>query len=123
MKKGFTLIELLAVIIILALIFLIVVPRVNKSISYSKEEGIRSSVTNAYNAAEEYYYSQDGIKNRVIDLMSGTIKLNGEIEKGEVSYDASGNISIYIYNDSYCAKKSYDSDITVTKINKEECGF
>ena len=54
-KKGFTLIELMAVIIILAIILAIVVPKVFKSIDESKKRACNVQMNNITDAAATYF--------------------------------------------------------------------
>ena len=56
MKKGFTLVEVLAVIVILAVIALLVVPKVNNTIKNNKEKVCNSIKTSAEDAANSYTY-------------------------------------------------------------------
>lgn len=52
MKKGFTLIELLAVIVILALILVIAIPKVLDSMAVSKQNAFDSSAMSVYKSLE-----------------------------------------------------------------------
>ncbi len=59
MKKGFTLIELLAVIIILAIIALITIPIIDKSLESIRQAAYDRAVDNIVNAARNYSVSND----------------------------------------------------------------
>ena len=54
MKKGFTLVELLAVITLLAVIGLIAIPVVNRTINSSKEKAYSAQVEEIENAAKSW---------------------------------------------------------------------
>ncbi len=53
MKKGFTLIELLAVIVILAIIMVITIPRVLDALSEAKISAFRSDLVGIYKSLEK----------------------------------------------------------------------
>lgn len=53
-KNGFTLIEVTAVVIILAILVVLVVPKVNSIIRRNKEKACSSIKVNAESAAEDY---------------------------------------------------------------------
>ena len=139
MKKknmaGFTLMELLAVLVILAIIALIVFPIIGDVITDSKMKAFKSSVDGLehavdldyqkdyYTGVREYSYA-DG--NLVLNSVKGeikkkNIKVEGIIENGvgTISVDKDGNTLLIIYNDEYCATKSYN-DKTITVEEKTE---
>ncbi|MDD4027804.1 MAG: type II secretion system protein [Bacilli bacterium] len=53
MKKGFTLVELLAVIVILALILVIAVPKVMDAMSKSRQDSFDASARTVYKSLED----------------------------------------------------------------------
>ena len=53
-KKGFTLVELLGVITVLAIIGVITMPIVNKTIKDSKEKSYKAQIKEIEKAAEDY---------------------------------------------------------------------
>ncbi len=141
-NKGFTLIELLAVIVVLAIIALIATPIVMNTISSAKKGAAERSATN-YIKQVETAIMEDKLKNGNflndgiytvntdgnICLNSGCsktldINMNGnKPEKGEVGISKAGNTRLYVYINGYCITKEYDSEIYITKMDKEACGW
>ena len=100
MKKGFTLIELLSVIIILAIILVIVVPQVLKTLNLSKEKSFLAQIQ-LYEKATELYISDKVIKGESID---DYVTLEFLKEKGyvtEVKENIKGIIKIIKNNNEY----------------------
>jgi prepilin-type N-terminal cleavage/methylation domain-containing protein len=56
MKKGFTLIELLGVIVVLSVVLIIAVPRIQESISTSRDKSYDLNVKQIESAAKLYVY-------------------------------------------------------------------
>lgn len=55
MKKGFTLVELLGVIVVLAIISMIAVPLIDRSINKSDEDLYNTQINQIVKAAKNYY--------------------------------------------------------------------
>ena len=130
--------ELLAVLVILAIIALIIFPIIGDVITDSKMKAFKSSVDGLehavdldyqkdyYTGVREYSYA-DG--NLILNSVKGeiknkNIKVEGIIENGTgtLSVDKDGNTSLIIYNDEYCATKSYnDKTITVEEKTEDNC--
>ena len=91
-NEGFTLIELLAVIILIGIIALITVPRINESISDSKQKIAEASAVN-YSKQIDKLVLEEKMKNNSI-LLDGdyNIDSNGNIynEENEYVIDVSG---------------------------------
>ena len=103
-KKGFTLIEVLAVIIILAIILVIIAPKVNE---YYKDSVKRKNLQSAYgvrNALNQYYASYTGtFRGYTCEFPDNCseIKLDGSVPTyGIVSITADGIISGYVRYDN-----------------------
>lgn len=91
-NNGFTLVELLAVIILIGLIALITVPKINESISDSKQKIAEASAVN-YSKQIDKLVLEEKMKNNSI-LLDGeyNIDSNGNIynEENEYVIDVSG---------------------------------
>lgn len=61
MKKGFTLVELLGVIVILAIISMIAVPLIDRSINKSDEDLYNTQINQIVKAAKNYYAEPENI--------------------------------------------------------------
>ena len=132
-NKAFTLIELLAVLIILTIIALIAFPIVNSLLSSQEKKTFQSSVdglirtVEADNAARGFgsaLYRFDGEKLILEEINEEQldspiiIETTGEIKNGSgnITIDTTGNISVNIKNDEYCATKNIsDQKISVTE--------
>ncbi len=135
-KLGFTLIELLAVIVILAIIAIISVPTVMKTIEDSKKGSFKNGSHGIMKAAE-YNYSLNILKNnnpgKIKYMYSGGDELsipNGYVldykgqkpKNGEIIVNDEGQVSLAIYDGTYYATKSKDSDeIEITTVPAGEC--
>ena len=103
-KKGFTLIEVLAVIIILAIILVIIAPKINE---YYKDSVKRKNLQSAYgvrNALNQYYASYTGtFRGYTCEFPDNCseIKLDGTVPiDGIVSITADGIISGFVRYDN-----------------------
>lgn len=61
MKKGFTLVELLGVIVVLAIISMIAVPLIDRSINKSDEDLYNTQINQLVKAAKNYYAEPENI--------------------------------------------------------------
>lgn len=82
MKKGFTLIELLATIIILAIIVVIVVPKILNITSESKEEAIIQSALGYLDAVEKQSTTNMLDDDKLNDIKEGTYQVSELEDKG-----------------------------------------
>lgn len=117
MKKGFTLIELLAVIIILGILTIMIVPKVNDTITKTEEDAYQRQITSLVNQAKKWGASnndklpEDGsikilnfstlsnegyIKEKDVINPKTDEKLEGCIK---ISYDAEYSQYVYEYTD------------------------
>ncbi len=125
-KKGFTLIELLAVIVILAVIAVIATPAVLNIIEDSKKSAAEASARSIVGAAKTHYMKNimENKPNSNVDLSTGTLKYDGEqAKKGNLTYDANGNVTGKMYISGYCVEVSSNGTITSTKTNESECSI
>ena len=125
-KKGFTLIELLAVIVILAVIAIIATPAVLNIIEDSKKSAAEASARSIVGAAKTHYMKNimENKPNSNVDLSTGTLKYDGEqAKKGNLTYDANGNVTGKMYISGYCVEVSSNGTITSTKTNESECSI
>ena len=123
-KKGFTLIELLAVIVILAVIALIATPAVLNIIEDSRKSAAEASVRNITNAAKTHYMLKmmEGESVSSIDLSSSVLTYDGDkAKKGNLAYDANGNVIGKMYISGYCVEVNSDGTLASDKISEDEC--
>ena len=123
-KKGFTLIELLAVIVILAVIALIATLAVLNIIEDSRKSAAEASVRNITNAAKTHYMLKmmKGESVSSIDLSGSVLTYDGDkAKKGNLAYDANGNVTGKMYISGYCVEVSVDGNVTSTKTDESEC--
>lgn len=129
MKKGFTLIELLAVVIVLAVIALIAIPRTMNIIRDSQNRSAHASSIGILEAAN-IYYSNKSIEGKVIDseliidfnnksTIPDGFDFSGKYpDRGKIAIKPTGEVYIYDYleyNNSFCIMK----ELSFTEI---ECG-
>ena len=123
-KKGFTLIELLAVIVILAVIALIATPAVLNIIEDSRKSAAEASVRNITNAAKTHYMLKmmKGESVSSIDLSGSVLTYDGDkAKKGNLAYDANGNVIGKMYISGYCVEVNSDGTLASDKISEDEC--
>ena len=136
-KKGFTLVELLAVIVILAVILLIAVPKIGDVIYSSRKNTFKNSAYALVSTAEKLYQeSYAGSLNEesvLYDIENGKVLhdgvevdiVDGKIDgKGFIQIDFEGESKIALENDEFCAVKQFN-EAEVTVSDKEEgtqCG-
>ena len=123
-KKGFTLIELLAVIVILAVIALIATPAVLNIIEDSRKSVAEASVRNITNAAKTHYMLKmmEGESVSSIDLSGSVLTYDGDkAKKGNLAYDANGNVIGKMYISGYCVEVNSDGTLASDKISEDEC--
>ena len=131
-KQGFTLIELLAVIVILAVIALIATPLIMGTIAKAKKNAFKDTAYGILKAGEKYtaeilLESENTYSGETIELPEANHnkKLNykgQEPKGGQMRITRAGNISLVIYNDSWCViKNATDKDVKIEKYNEEQC--
>ncbi len=92
-KKGFTLIELIAVIVIIALLFMFVVPNFSKYLEASRQK------------SEEIFYGEiEDIINNYVSLYKSELKLDTSVVKKISKEDSllgtSYDVKVYRYEDT-----------------------
>lgn len=96
-KKGFTLIELIAVIVIIALLFMFVVPNFSKYLEASRQK------------SEEIFYGEiEDTINNYVSLYKSELKLDTSVVKKMSKVDSllgtSYDVKVYRYEDTYFNK-------------------
>ena len=117
-KKAFTLIELLAVIVVLALILLIAVPRVLKTISDSEKESFRLTGENLVKVVEDNTVldSENNVLPKTYTIEDGvfvgdSVPMSGELpDSGTIVVREDGSVSLAAKNNKYCIRKYYTND-------------
>ncbi len=125
MNKGFTLIELLAVIVILAVIALIATPLIMNVINDAKKNSFKDSAYGIIKAVE--LRAMEGS----LEGLNGTYKVKITGENPDVHYsgdiptigiaviDSSGQVKVYMCNDSYCATNTDTDDNRTDEVRVE----
>lgn len=123
-NEGFTIIELLAVIVVLAIILAVAVPRVLRAIEESEKEAFRITGESLIKgAADRRILDMNYVpESKTYTILGGafvddSFPLTGELpEKGIINVSDQGLTSIAISNNKWCAKKEEnEKDITVSK--------
>lgn len=148
-NKGFTLTELLAVIAILAIIATITVPVTLGVLNNSKENLFKDDALALTRAAQNYYARSSLNESIYLPLLitfDGKIETNKYLnnttntcetstkrileysgqnpDSGNIYIDKNGDVELAIYREdiSSCAtKKASDKNITIQKVEKENC--
>ena len=126
MKKGFTLVELLAVIVILAVILLIAVPAVKKTVDNAKKKSAENDALMIKNIAEKYYTSNLDKDEEItgIDLSTDTLSYSGEKPtKGYLYFNEDGIAYGKMYINGYCVEVKSDGTNTSEKVSIDECNI
>ncbi len=113
-NRAFTLIELLAVIVILAVILTIAIPRVLNVIEESDKESFRLTGESLIRGAKDrlVYDMEETVEGKTYTIEDGafvgdSIPITGELpENGVINVTREGLTSIAISNDKWCAKKT-----------------
>ena len=122
-KRGFTLVELIAVIVVLAIISLIAVPRAMNYIESARQESYKTSVRGVFEAVNNYIASSDEMEELPSsgifipdDKVYQDLKLkNQDFISGKIYRDTDGVIKVdKISNGVYCASGS-KTDLVVSK--------
>lgn len=129
-NKAFTLIELLAVIVVLAVILAISVPRVLNVIEESNKESFRLTGENIVKSANnkvirDSFYPPH---NRTYTITGGAfigeeLPMTGDLpDSGTILVNQNGGVAIAIYNGKYCAMKNFEqTKVEIFQIPGEEC--
>ena len=96
--KGFTLVELLAVIVILAVILVIAMPKISEVIKKTRLSSLEATTKMIINSAEKKY-----TENQVLDNSSSAIKCSDVAKLNDTDYgtckitfDDKGNASVIL---------------------------
>lgn len=133
-EKGFTLVELLAVIVIIATILAIAIPRLlNINNSVDKEQ-FSININEVINIVKSDYLSNyggslasDEITYNVSSdgLLVGDRKLDAKLKEelnGYIVLSSDGSSKILLHNNKYCAMKNLsDKTINIVSIADAEC--
>lgn len=123
-NKGFTLIELLAIIVILALILMITIPKVLSMIETTDKESFKIVGENLMKATKQKVIDEmgdygDGLRFKIEDgvFIGESIPMTGKLPKdAAINVTSEGKIILTMSNEKWCAKNSIDdSTIVVTK--------
>ena len=117
-KKAFTLIELLAIIVLLALILIISVPKVVNTIEESDKESFRISAEHLVKEATDKVVKEslDISMGKVYTITDGafvgdSIQMTGKLpDNGVINITSEGIVSIAVSNDKWCATKYEDEE-------------
>ena len=133
-KNAFTLVELLAVIIVIAIVLVIAVPRLTNISGGADKEKFKINSNEIYNLVKSDFLSYHGgkVSNESIMYMvtSMEIKENSRVLDtnlkenidGYVEVDTSGDTKALLENDKFCMIKEYaDSNLRIYPIDSSEC--
>ncbi len=130
-ENGWTLIELLAVLVILAIIFLITTSLILGVIKDARKGAFQNSAYGLLNSVENQYMLNQ-LKNKPVEnvyefsegkLKTGSIEYKGEFPKmGLISIDEIGQVDLAITDGVWCALKSnFESKINILPYDVETC--
>ena len=135
-KNAFTLVELLAVIIVIAIVLVIAVPRLTNISGGADKEKFKINSNEIYNLVKSDFLSYHGgkVSNESImyTVSSMEIKENSRVLDtklkenidGYVEVDTSGDTKALLENDKFCMIKEYsDSNLRIYPINSNECNI
>ena len=91
-KRGFTLVELLAVIVILAVILIIAMPKISEVINNSKKASFEATAKTIASQAEKKYMENEVLGNTGSFECSDVVKLNNtDYASCNITFDDKGN--------------------------------
>ena len=96
MKKGFILVELLAVIVILAIILVIAVPQINKTIKQTRVNAVSSTAKVILAKAEEQVLENEALDKSEALICKELTKMSDDYGSCVISYDSNNKIDIRI---------------------------
>ena len=133
-KKGFTLVELLAVIIVLAVILVIAIPKIGDMIGVSRENAFITNVESMMKLTkihyQENYASSLASSNVVYNISDNKIKQNNVDLKlsskvgdltGTIIVNSDGETNVTMQNSNYCATKTFGGKLSVHSISNGTC--
>ena len=96
-KKGFTLVELLAVIVILAVILVIAMPKISEVIKKTRLSSLEATTKMIINSAEKKYTENQVLDNSSAIKCSDVAKLNkNDYGTCKITFDDKGNASVIL---------------------------
>ena len=96
-KKGFTLVELLAVIVILAIILIIAMPKISEVIKKTRLSSLEATAKMIINSAEKKYTENQVLEQGTNIGCSDVAKLNeNDYGKCKITFDDKGNATVTI---------------------------
>lgn len=135
-KNAFTLVELLAVIIVIAIVLVIAVPRLTNFIGVADKEKFKINSNEIYNLVKSDFLSYHGgtLSNESVKYIVSSLKikegnrvLDSKLKEniyGYVEIDSSGNSKALLENDKFCMIKEYsDSNLRIYPIDSNECNI
>lgn len=128
-NNAFTLVEIIAVITVLALLLLIIVPKVNDVMEDSRQEINKKNAESLIKLTDAYYsqYMANDDKNMVFNSDENLINhldIDGEKpESGFVMVKPTGEISMGVVFDKVCYVKNYNTDEITIAEDIEECKY
>ena len=133
-KNAFTLVELLAVIIVIAIVLVIAVPRLTNISGGAEKEKFKINSNEIYNLVKSDFLSyhggtlsSDSIMYTVssMEIKDGSRVLDTKLKEnidGYVEVDSSGASKALLENDKFCMIKEYaDTNLKIYPIDSSEC--
>ena len=133
-EKGFSLVEVLTIVVVLAIIMSIAVPRVLVSIDNVRKETFRKSANSIVDTvkleySQKYKKDEKAITYSFVDggyaENSPQLKLKGDLpQSGSVYLGVDGKIALAVQSPDtkYCAKKKLnEAEVTVEKFEPDSC--
>ena len=133
-EKGFSLVEVLTIVVVLAIIMSIAVPRVLVSIDNVRKETFRKSANSIVDTvkleySQKYKKDEKAITYSFVDggyaENSPKLKLKGDLPSiGDVYLSVDGKIALAVQSPDtkYCAKKKLnEAEVTVEKFEPDSC--
>ena len=127
-KNAFTLVELLAVIVLLAIVSVLIIPKVSQAIKDSRKGANEISANGLLRTATSYYLETKTGHRRfsgcVYDFTNASttcrsLKIDGDIpSEGKMTITSDGYIALAVkFGDSPCYLKTFDADNITTVTN------
>ena len=133
-EKGFSLVEVLAIIVVLAIILAIAVPKIFISIDNVRKEAFREGANSIIDAVKLEYSQKYKKDEKAITYSffaggyaanSPQLKLKGDLpQSGSVYLGVDGKIALAVqsHDGKYCAKKKLNEiEVTVEKFKADSC--
>ena len=131
-KNAFTLIELLAVIILIGLLAVLIIPKINDTVSDARKNTNEVSTNALARTATNYYLEKKGFTNNIsdctydftnnINTCAGLEFTGKKPESGKLVIKKNGNVALSVKFDKYCYIKRYNKDeIEIIDNNNTQC--